>query len=86
MLSRLISLLRRIPAVKWAFTRLRPEPHSGSIDVTPVAADVSPIIAEAVVAEAAATQVADISATSGWLRCITSGITCLYFGTRLVLP
>lgn len=32
MLSRLISLLRRIPAVKWAFTRLRPLPHSGSID------------------------------------------------------
>jgi hypothetical protein len=34
-LSRLISLLRRIPAVKWAFTRLRPEPHGGSIDVAP---------------------------------------------------
>ena len=32
-LSRLISLLRRIPAVKWAFTRLRPSPHGGSIDV-----------------------------------------------------
>ncbi|WP_375313436.1 hypothetical protein WHZ77_09495 [Bradyrhizobium sp. A5] len=38
MLSRLISLLRRIPAVKWAFTRLRPLPHSGSIDVAPTAA------------------------------------------------
>lgn len=73
MLSRLISLLRRIPAVKWAFTRLRPEPHSGSIDVTPVAADVSPINAEAPVAEvvvaedvaeAASTQLAEISTTS----------------------
>jgi len=68
-LSRLISLLRRIPAVKWAFTRLRPVPDSGSIDVTPVTADVSPIIAEAavaevVVAEAASTQVADIGTTS----------------------
>ncbi|MGY4286641.1 hypothetical protein ACVWXO_005861 [Bradyrhizobium sp. LM2.7] len=39
MLSRLISLLRRIPAVKWAFNRLRPLPHSGGIDVAPIAAD-----------------------------------------------
>lgn len=46
MLSRLISLLSRIPAVKWAFTRLRPVPHVGSIEATPVAADVSPVIAE----------------------------------------
>lgn len=45
MLSRLISLLRRIPAVKWAFTRLRSSPHSGSIDVAPVAADEPPTIA-----------------------------------------
>lgn len=44
MLSRLISLLRRIPAVKWAFTRLRPLPHSGSIDVAPIAADESSAI------------------------------------------
>lgn len=44
MLSRLISLLRRIPAVKWAFTRLRPLPHGGSIDVAPVAASDSPAI------------------------------------------
>ena len=52
MLSRLISLLRRIPAVKWAFTRLRPSPHGGSIDVAPDTADASPpIIAE--IAEAA---------------------------------
>ena len=43
-LSRLISLLRRIPAVKWAFTRLRPLPHGGSIDVAPIAASVSPAI------------------------------------------
>ncbi|WP_312016812.1 hypothetical protein [Bradyrhizobium japonicum] len=51
-LSRLISLLRRIPAVKWAFTRLRPLPHGGSIDVAPIAASDSPAtvadIAEAV--------------------------------------
>ncbi|MET4450036.1 hypothetical protein ABIB10_000105 [Bradyrhizobium sp. RT3b] len=44
MLSRLISLLRRIPAVKWAFTRLRPAPHGGSIDVAPDAVDASPAI------------------------------------------
>lgn len=44
MLSRLISLLRRIPAVKWAFTRLRPLPHRGSIDVAPIAASDSPAI------------------------------------------
>lgn len=44
MLSRLISLLRRIPAVKWAFTRLRPSPHSGSIDVAPNTATDSPAI------------------------------------------
>lgn len=44
MLSRLISLLRRIPAVKWAFTRLRPSPHSGSIDVAPGTATDSPAI------------------------------------------
>ncbi|WP_165405151.1 hypothetical protein [Bradyrhizobium genosp. SA-3] len=31
-------MLRRIPAVKWAFTRLRPLPHSGSVDVAPSAA------------------------------------------------
>lgn len=44
MLSRLISLLRRIPAVKWAFTRLRPSPHG---DVAPVAAtNASAIIAD----------------------------------------
>ena len=51
MLSRLISLLRRIPAVKWAFTRLRPAPHGGSIDVAPDTADASP----ALVAEIAET-------------------------------
>ena len=49
MLSRLISLLSRIPAVKWAFNRLRPLPHSGSLDVAPIAADEAP----AVIAEAA---------------------------------
>lgn len=53
MLSRLISLLSRIPAVKWAFNRLRPLPHSGSLDVAPIAADEVPslIAAAAPVAE-----------------------------------
>src|SRR4051812_13915185 len=45
-LSRLISLLRRIPAVKWAFTRLRPLPQSSSIDDAARAAEGS-IVAEA---------------------------------------
>lgn len=44
MLSRLISLLRRIPAVKWAFTKLRPLPHGGSIDTGQIAAGDSPAI------------------------------------------
>lgn len=44
MLSRLISLLSRIPAVKWAFNRLRPLPHSGSIDVAQIAADELPVV------------------------------------------
>lgn len=49
MLSRLISLLSRIPAVKWAFTRLRPLPHSGSTEAAAIATAASP----AVIAEAA---------------------------------
>lgn len=78
MLSRLISLLRRIPAVKWAFTRLRPVQHGGSIDATPAAADVSAVIVQDIVqdiavqgvaaqdvAEAASTQGAEISTASG---------------------
>jgi hypothetical protein len=44
-------LLSRIPAVKWAFNRLRPPPHSGSIDVAPSAADESPTVVA--IAEAA---------------------------------
>lgn len=44
MLSRLISLLRRIPAVEWALTRLRPSPHGGSIDTAPIAAGDSPAL------------------------------------------
>lgn len=44
MLSRLISLLRRIPAVKWAFTKLRPSRHGGSIDAAARAADGSSAI------------------------------------------
>lgn len=46
MLSRLISLLRRIPAVKWAFTRLRPLPHGGSIDGAAVVAEQPVIVAD----------------------------------------
>ena len=57
MLSRLISLLSRIPAVKWAFSRLRPVPHGGSVDAVPVAADDPP----AIVADAAETASPDIS-------------------------
>lgn len=53
MLSRLISLLSRIPAVKWAFNRLRPLPHSVSIDAAQIAAEEEPalIAAAAPVAE-----------------------------------
>lgn len=54
MLSRLISLLRRIPAVNWALTRLRPLPDNGSIKVVPTAADASPAIADDVAATAQA--------------------------------
>lgn len=61
MLSRLISLLRRIPAVKWAFTRLRPAPLSGSIDVAPVAAGQPPAIV-ADIAEASPARDTSISA------------------------
>ncbi len=44
MLARLISLLRRIPAVKWAFTRFRLSPQGGSIDDAPVAMDEAPAL------------------------------------------
>nr|WP_249160984.1 hypothetical protein [Bradyrhizobium manausense] len=43
-------MLTRIPAVKWAFNRLRPLPHGGSIDLTPSTASEQstvPAIAEA---------------------------------------
>ncbi|WP_426408414.1 hypothetical protein [Bradyrhizobium ganzhouense] len=74
MLSRLISLLSRIPAVKWAFNRLRPLPHSGSLDVAPIAADEEPALmaeatpaldntAEPVVVESPSAAPADISAS-----------------------
>jgi len=50
-LSRLISLLSRIPAVKWAFTRLRPSSQGDSVDLAPIAASglphIVPEIAEA---------------------------------------
>ncbi|WP_370141641.1 hypothetical protein [Bradyrhizobium yuanmingense] len=39
-------MLRRIPAVNWAFSRLRPVPHSGNIEVAPTATDASPAIIE----------------------------------------
>ncbi|PSO14145.1 hypothetical protein [Bradyrhizobium sp. MOS003] len=39
-------MLRRIPAVKWAFTRLRPLPHGGSIDGAAVAAEQPVIVAD----------------------------------------
>lgn len=70
MLSRLISLLSRIPAVKWAFNRLRPSPQGGSIDVATIAAGDSHAIvvdtqeaapADAVVAESPAAAPTDIS-------------------------
>ena len=60
MLSRLISLLRRIPAVNWAFSRLRPVPHSGNIEVAPTATDASPAINEDVAVPAQA-PIAEIS-------------------------
>lgn len=56
MLSRLISLLRRIPAVKWAFTRLRPVQHGSSIAAIP-ATDVAPVIAQATTIQDSAAQV-----------------------------
>ncbi|MDA9410448.1 hypothetical protein XH80_27950 [Bradyrhizobium sp. CCBAU 45384] len=37
-------MLSRIPAVKWAFNRLRPAPQGGSIELTPSAADEQPIV------------------------------------------
>ncbi|MGC0319716.1 hypothetical protein ABIG06_000345 [Bradyrhizobium sp. USDA 326] len=64
MLSRLISLLRRIPAVNWAFTRLRPLPHGGSSDVAPITTDASPAIIEEVAATAQA-PIAEISTVPG---------------------
>ncbi|MBB4423277.1 hypothetical protein GGD66_001817 [Bradyrhizobium sp. CIR48] len=39
-------MLRRIPAVKWAFTRLRSVPNSGSIDGAAVVAEQPVIVAE----------------------------------------
>jgi hypothetical protein len=53
-------LLRRIPAVNWAFTRLRPVPHSGDLDVAPTA-ETSLGIAEDVASTAPA-PIAEISA------------------------
>ena len=61
-LSRLISLLRRIPAVKWAFTRLRPLPLGGSIDLSPIATNDSPAIAVDVAASVRAAALMKIRA------------------------
>jgi len=61
-LSRLISLLSRIPAVKWAVNRLRPQPHSGSLDVAPSAVDEQP--AAVAVKDVAPALDTDISAES----------------------
>ncbi|RXG99582.1 hypothetical protein [Bradyrhizobium vignae] len=47
-------MLRRIPAVNWAFTRLWPSPHSGNIEATPIATDASPAVVEDVAATAQA--------------------------------
>lgn len=62
MLSRLISLLRRIPAVKWAFTKLRPSPHGGSIDEAAHAADESSAV------------VADVTEAAPALDSITTAV------------
>lgn len=48
MLSRLISLLSRIPAVKWAFTRLRPAPHGANVDVASIETDGTAAIVDVV--------------------------------------
>ncbi|KYK43002.1 hypothetical protein A1D31_19010 [Bradyrhizobium liaoningense] len=53
-------MLRRIPAVNWAFTRLRPLPHSNSIDLAPVTTGASAAIIEDVAAIAPA-PIAEIS-------------------------
>ena len=57
MLSRLISLLSRIPAVKWAFSRLRPVPHGGSVEAVPIAADDPPAIVADAAAETASSDI-----------------------------
>jgi hypothetical protein len=59
-------LLSRIPAVKWAFNRLRPLPHSGSLDVPQIAADEEPalIATAAPVAEDDTTVSEEISISS----------------------
>ncbi|WP_025037752.1 hypothetical protein [Bradyrhizobium sp. DOA9] len=54
-------MLRRIPAVNWAFSRLRPVPHSGNIEVAQIATDASPAITEDVAGTAQA-PMAEISA------------------------
>ncbi len=53
-------MLRRIPAVNWVFSRLRPVPHGGKLDLAPTAG-ASPAIAEDVASTAPA-PIAEISA------------------------
>jgi len=53
-LSRLISLLSRIPAVKWAFNRFRPSPQGSSTDVARITAGESPAIVADIVEAAPA--------------------------------
>ncbi|MCK1386704.1 hypothetical protein [Bradyrhizobium sp. 21] len=59
-------MLRRIPAVKWAFTRLRPAPHGGSIQVAPDAADASPGLVAGILEDASAL---DTSISADTLNC-----------------
>lgn len=61
MLSRLISLLRRIPAVNWAFSRLRPLPETPS-DETCTGDEPSPARATEIETSATAPVLADVPA------------------------
>ncbi|WP_298879291.1 hypothetical protein [uncultured Bradyrhizobium sp.] len=55
-------MLSRIPAVKWAFNRLRPMPRSGSIDAAQIAVDEQPaVVAIAEMAPTAETIADEIS-------------------------
>lgn len=66
-LSRLISLLSRIPAVKWAFTRLRPSSQGDRVDRAAIAASGSPHIVPEIAEAApdASTDIAVATAVAG---------------------